>query len=315
MIRRLQDHELEALRPLFEVVFKYSVSLELLRWKYAQQRGESWVFEGTDGQLAMHCGVYFRNIVFQGHELRVAQLVDLMALPKAQGLSRVESPFVMLMHTILLALPREDNPQGIAFGFPSERAMRLGERMKVYRAVDRIMELNFAPAHRRLGSRWRVLPSINLAEVALLDKLWIQMSRSLSRFAVGLRNSEYIKQRYLTPPERGYTLLLIESRWLNRPIGLAVIGPGEDRRELLDIVCAWENVPEVIRATQCWLGETNSSALFFLLTERFARQIAFLAARCEPTQFQIMGNPFSPEACLSSLEGHWWLTGGDTDYR
>ena len=315
LIRRLEDHELGVVQPLFEVVFKHAVSLELLRWKYAEQRGESWIFQGSDGQAVMHCGVYFRDIVFQGKALRVAQLVDLMALPKAQGLSRVDSPFVVLMRAILLALPRKENPEGIAFGFPSDRAMKLGERMKVYRAVDRVMELDFGPVHRPYGASWRVLSSINSADARVLDRLWIKMCRSLSGFALGLRDARYLKQRYLAHPERGYTLLFIESRWLRRPIGLAVIGPGEGRRELLDLVCAWKDVPELIRAAQCWLAQSAGEALFLLLTERFALEFASLAVRCEPTQFRIMGNPFSPAACLASLEGHWWLTGGDTDYR
>lgn len=315
LIRRLEDHELGLVRPLFEVVFKHEVSLALLQWKYAEQRGESWVFQGADGQAVMHCGLFFRDIVFQGKALRVAQLVDLMALPKAQGLSRVDSPFVVLMRAILLDLPRENNPAGIAFGFPSDRAMRLGERMKVYRAVDRVMELDFGPVHRSDGARWRVLSSINAADARVLDRLWVKMSRSLAGFAVGLRDAQYLKQRYLAHPERGYSLLLVESRWLRRPIGLAVIGPGEGRRELLDMVCAWGNVPKLLNAAQCWLAQSAGEALFLLLTERFALQLASLAVRCEPTQFRIMGNPFSPADSLASLEGRWWLTGGDTDYR
>jgi hypothetical protein len=315
LIRQLQDHELGLLQPLFEIVFKHGVSLELLRWKYAGQRGEPWVVAGADGLATVHCGLYFRIVMFQGVQLRVAQLVDLMALPKAQGLSRTDSPFAVLMRAILASLPRADNPAGIAFGFPSERAMRLGERMKVYRSVDRVMELEFAPVRCRSGARHRVLSGVGAADVGRLNKLWQKMSRSLSDFAVGVRDAQYVQQRYLAHPERAYTLLLIESRWLKTPIGLAVVGPGDERRELLDVVCDLKDAPEVIGAAQGWLMETAGKALSFLLTERFARQLAPHAVRCEPTQFRIMGNPFSPAACLAALEGRWWLTGGDTDYR
>jgi hypothetical protein len=311
----LLDHELGVLPPLFEAVFKHSVSVELLRWKYADRRGESWLFEAVDGHPTLHCGLYFRDVLFQGGLLRAAQLVDLMALPKSNGLSRTDSPFAVLMRTILATLPRSENPSGIAFGFPSHRAMRLGECMGVYRAVDHLMELEFPPIHRRFGPRRRVLSSINAADAVILNGLWLSMARDLSAFALGVRDVKYLQQRYLLHPEKRYTMLLVESYWRKQPIGLAVIGPGDERRELLDIVCAWGNAPEVIGAAQCWLAESSGKSLLFSLTERFARQIASFATRCEPTQFRIMGNPFSPPACLASLEGHWWLTGGDTDYR
>lgn len=300
---------------MFEAVFKHPVSLELLHWKYGDQRGESWLAESGDGQPIMHCGLYFRDVMLNGNILRAAQLVDLMAPPTSKGLSRKTSPFAVLMQTILAGLPRPDNPLGIAFGFPSDRAMRLGERVGVYREVDRLMELEFPPIHRRFGPRRRVLSVIDAGDAAILSHLWARMSRDLSAFAVGIRDVRYLQQRYLAHPERRYTLLLIEGFWWKKPIGLAVIGPGEERRELLDMVCAWKNAPEVIGAAQCWLAENSGKALHFSLTERFARQLDSFAVRCDPTQFRIMGNPFSPSAGIASLQSRWWLTGGDTDYR
>ena len=315
LIRRLPNEELALLQPLFEVVFKHPVSLELLHWKYGDQRGESWLAESADGQPVMHCGLYFRDVMLDGGMLRVAQLVDLMAPPKSKGLSRKDSPFTVLTRTILAGLPRPDNPSGVAFGFPSDRAMRLGVSMGVYREVDRLMELEFAPVRRRFGPRWRLLSVINAGDAAILGVLWTRMAQDLSAFAVGIRDVRYLQQRYLAHPEKHYTLMLIESFWWKKPIGLAIIGPGGDRRELLDIVCAWKDVPEVIGAAQCWLAENSGKALLFSLTERFARQLDSFAVRCEPTQFRIMGNPFSLPASIASLEGRWWLTGGDTDYR
>lgn len=315
LIRRLQDDKLALVQPLFQTVFKHSVSLALLRWKYAEGRGESWLVASEDGQALIHCGLFFRDVLLDGCLIRAAQLVDLMALPKAGGLARADSPFAVLMRKILNDLPRSDNPQGMAFGFPSDRAMRLGEHMGVYRAVDSLMELEFAPIHRRVKPRWRLLDAVSASDVLVLDELWRKMCCDLAEFPLGVRDAQYLQQRYLAHPERRYTLLLVESFWLRSPIGLAVIGPGDERRELLDVVCAWENVPEVIGAAQCWLAENSGKALIFSLTERFAVQIAPFAVRCDPTQFRIMGNPFSSVACLESLKGRWWLTGGDTDYR
>lgn len=303
------------LQPMFEAVFKHPVSLELLHWKYGDQRGESWLAESCDGQPLVHCGLHFRDVLLNGDLLRAAQLVDLMAPPTSKGLSRKTSPFAVLMQRMLAGLPRLDNPLGIAFGFPSDRAMRLGERMGVYRAVDRVMELEFAPIRQRFGPRRRVLSGIDASDAAILSELWSMMSRDLSAFALGVRDVRYLQQRYLAHPEKRYTLVLMESFWLKKPIGLAVIGAGDDRRELLDIVCAWKNAPAVIGAAQRWLADNSGEALLFSLTERFAQQLASLAVRCQPTEFRIMANPFAPTATIALLESRWWLTGGDTDYR
>lgn len=78
MIRRLQDEELVTLLPLFEEVFKHSISLELLKWKYADQRGESWVVEDENGRIVMHCGLGFRTVLIGGEKVQAAQLMDLI---------------------------------------------------------------------------------------------------------------------------------------------------------------------------------------------------------------------------------------------
>lgn len=317
-IRRLPDSALATLQPLFEEVFKHSVSLALLQWKYADQRGESWVATDEAGRTAMHCGLSFRRVLLGGKAVKAAQLVDLMAPPKARGLSRHDSPFTTLMLQILHTLPRPDNVAGIAFGFPSERAMRLGEHMGVYREVDRLMALEFAPLRSANSTtRWRELLKIEAADQIMVDSLWREMARDFSQFSIGIRDATYLKHRYLAHPDKHYTLLVIEKKgfWRTKPIGLAVVGPGAERRELLDVVCASKHMQAVIQATQCWLAENKGDALQFLITQRFARQLEGFATHCESTQFRIMGNPFSPAASTIYLDKRWWLTGGDTDYR
>ena len=315
MIRRVPDDQLAVLQPLFEQVFKHPISLDLLRWKYAEGRGESWLADGPDGSASLHCGLLFRDVLFEGQTLRAAQLVDLMAPPKATGLSRGGSPFAVLMRKILADLPRPDNPCGVAFGFPSDRAMRLGERMGVYREVDRLMELAFAPRHQRRAPRWRVLTSIGEHEAAVIEGLWRGMRQSLPDHAVGVRDASYLRHRYLAYPGRHYTLLLVEGFWWRRPLGLAVIGPGSDNRELVDMVCAWSAAADVLQATQSWMAQNAVACLRCSLTAHFARQLAAHAQACEPTQFRIMGNPLTPDTCMGSLDKRWWLTSGDTDYR
>lgn len=315
---RLPDDELPSLQELFERVFKHPISSELLQWKYANRRGESWVAADVSGNIVMHCGLNFRDVLIGGERVRAAQLTDLMAPPKAQGLTRQESPFGKLMHRILCTLPRPDNPSGIAFGFPSDRAMRLGEHMGVYREVDRLMDLEFTPLDvLDAGIAWREITHFTESDNALVNRVWKAMAADFCEFSIGVRDSAYLKHRYLEHPEKQYSLLIVEKKglWRNTPIGLAVVGPGHERRELLDIICPSKSMKTLIQATQCWLTEKKGELLKLSLTERFARQLESFACRCTYTEFRIMGNPLSPAISTTRLERRFWLTGGDTDYR
>ena len=316
LVQRLDTAELPAIQPLFESVFKLPASLSLLQWKYANGRGESWVVRSSDEPSPiMHCGLCFRHVLLAGTPVRAAQLVDLMAAPKRNGLSRQQSPFTILMQQILDNLPRSDNPDAIAFGFPSDRAMRLGEHAGVYRAVDQWCALEFGGVSRFSGPRvrpWRPdLPS----ELALADRFWQDMARDLASFTLGVRDSHYLIQRYLNHPEKKYRLWVVESRWRRHPVGLAVVGPGDGQFEIVDVLGRWDDIPEIILALQRWLNDTNGHSLTLMLTARFARQLAPFAVQCADTQFRIMANPRTPAPSLMQLQGRWWLTGGDTDYR
>ena len=74
-------------------------------------------------------------------------------------------------------------------------------------------------------------------------------------------------------------------------------------------------MPDILRAVQNWLALSCCDAAVLSLTESFARQLAPYANSVKATEFRIMGNPFCSADILNRLNNHWWLTGGDTDYR
>ena len=315
-LRQLSSDELDQIKPLFETVFGVPFSLELMRWKYADGRGASWTAWDGGGGPAVHCGLMYRQVIFRGRRVRGAQLVDLMARPKSQGLSRESSPFAVLMHHLLDNLPCPDHPDGFAFGFPSDRAMRLGERLGVYRSVDHILELSLLPARRRFAPRFRPYLPASASDRALLERCWQAMARDLGDFAVGVRDPAYIAWRYFAHPQKKYTVLVLRSYFLGKVLGLAVVGPGSDGHyELLDVICALDSVPEILAGVQGWLASVGGNSLSFLLTRHFARQLEPFASGCSETQFRIMANPKMNERLLLDLDHRWWMTGGDTDYR
>lgn len=313
-LRALSDDELGLLQPLFHKTFGSEISLPMLHWKYGQGRGSAWTL-WREGQLLVHCGLWPRQVWLQDEQIQAVQLVDLMAAPKPAGLLRHGSPFALLMRHVLAQLPGPGNPDGVAFGFPSARAMRLGELTGVYRAVDDWLALTFLARHVPRGPRCLEVVSWGHHECALADLLWARMRADLRDFVVGVRDMPYLRQRYLRHPTKAYRLLLVQSRWRRVPIGLLVLGPNQAEPELLDVLCDWTDLPEVLIAGRRWLHDTGAQRMHLFLTSTFAARAAPLADACQPTEFRIMANPFTPQASLSKLQQRWWLTGGDTDYR
>ena len=317
LIRRLETPELTLLQPLFETVFKQPISPALLEWKYAEGRGESWAAwqAGEDWPL-LHCGLTFRDVLHAGVPVRAAQVVDLMAGPKRSGLSREQSPFTLLMREVFESVARPDNPAGVAFGFPCARAMSLGRHFGLSRSVGDWPALEFFGIDAAMGPRVRVWRPEHAADLALADRLWRAMARDLVDYSLCVRDSRHFIHRYFHYPEKRYTVWVVESRWLRRPMGIAVVGGGQQGHyEILDVLGRREDMPEIIRAVQRWLHSTQGQSLTLMLTAPFAQQLESFANRCVPTQFRILANPTTPEAILAQFEDRWWLTGGDTDYR
>lgn len=312
---RLSDRELTKIQPLFAQVFGASISEAMLDWKYAQGRGESWCVYDQSHRLLLHCGICFREVFRFGKEERVAQLVDLMAAPKQAGLSRKGAAFSVLMCEILAGLRNPRNPESVAFGFPSERAMRLGELSGVYCSVDNWMELSFCAKPFLVSPSIEFLSHENTTWDSSVDRLWSDMRDSFRDAVIGNRNSAYLRFRYFARPDRQYVLLLMKSSIFRRPFGLAVLSLSSGHCEIMDLIAAKDNIADVIAGVQNWLKSQKINSLSLLITEGFCGLVSLSASAVSKTQFKIMANPFMRSSELAALKGRWWLTGGDTDYR
>lgn len=309
--------EEDRIRPLFREVFKVDISPEMVGWKYGQGRGRSWGAWDADDELVVHCGVFYRRALAGGTPRRIAQLGDLMASPhKPGGLTRGQSPFARLIRQLLVELPDASNPDALAFGFPSERAMRLGERLGVFAQIDQVHALSFTP----LPGAWNAdrvepLPSLSPRSAHLLDQLWSAMAADLQEGLVGVRDAAYLQWRYFEHPTHRYTCLLVRSPWLRRPIGVLVVRGDGAERELMDVIAPLAHFPRLIQAARRWLAQTGGDTLHLWLASTYAQRFAPLAQSCQPLEFRIMANPLGPAWVLEKFHHRWWLTSGDTDYR
>ncbi|WP_161493308.1 GNAT family N-acetyltransferase [Zoogloea sp. LCSB751] len=315
-VRQATPADMPQIQALFQEVFKLPISPAMLHWKYAEGRGQSWGAWEADGPLLVHCGVFFRRILAGGRPARAAQLGDLMASArKPSGLARQQSPFAGVIHTLLAAQAGPDNPDAICFGFPSERAMRLGERLGVFTQIDSVFKLSFTPHPAGWRADRCTASSLDAADATTIDRLWAAMAANLPDELVGIRDAAYLRWRYLEHPLNRYQLFIVRSRWLGRPLGAFVVRGDGAERELMDLIGPLEHLPRVLQSCREWLAHSGGQRLDLWLSSRFARRFGALADSCEPLEFRIMANPLGPAHILERFHEAWWLTGGDTDYR
>lgn len=316
-IKMIEHHELGMIRPLFKQVFGTDLSDPMLAWKYGQGRGKSYGSFAPDGTLLAHCGILYRDVLADGRHRRIAQLGDLMALPgRYGGLSRSKSPFALLIQRVLDDLPDEHNPDALAFGFPSDRAMRLGEHLGLFASIDRMYELTFvsAPVPRR-PDRCTLLEPTDRRFKALADRLWRKMADGLGADLVGIRDARYLLQRYFQHPQHSYSCHLVTSRWFGSPLGLLITRMQGDQCELLDIIAPPNGMHRLLLAARQHMPSWGAQAITLWLTEHHTAALQSQASGATPLEFRIMANPHSSRGDYRRFADRWWLTGGDTDYH
>lgn len=316
-VREIPLQDLSLIRPLFRQIFGADISTEMLAWKYGEGRGRSYGAFAQDGTLLAHCGVFYRSALADGQSCRIAQLGDLMALPgRVGGLSRFSSPFSLLIRKVLDDLPGQSNPDGLAFGFPSDRAMRLGEHLGLFAAIDRMWELVFTP----LPASWRADRVVPMAfsDKAFTDTanhLWQQMASTHGKDLVGVRDAAYLLQRYSRHPSHQYGCHLVSTRWWDRPLGLLFSRMDGEQCELLDILAHPSNMERVLQTARQRMAVWGAVTMKLWLTERYTKLYCPLADSHSQLEFRIMANPYSSAGHPERFAGRWWLTSGDTDYR
>jgi len=217
---------------------------------------------------------------------------------------------------VLDDLPDVQNPDALAFGFPSDRAMRLGEHLGLFASIDRMYELTFVPASAsRRSDRCILLESTDCRFKTFADRLWRKMADSLGTDLVGIRDGSYLLQRYFQHPQHSYGCHLVTSRWFGSPLGLLITRMQGEQCELLDIIAPPDNMSRLLLAARQQMPSWGAQTITLWLTEHHAAALQSQASGTTPLEFRIMANPFSSRGDCRRFAGRWWLTSGDTDYH
>ncbi len=303
-----------ALLELFGRAFGHEMPAAQWRWKYTGLDPMGSLVRRGGRPVAFYGGIP-REIRFFGMPLTAVQISDAMVDPVERGVLTRRGPFFLAATAFAERFVGPGRAYALAFGFPSERHCRLAERLGVYARVDEMLEASWPALPGRPGLFERARP-LTLKQLDVVDWLWKKMAERLTGAAVAVRNGAHIRHRFLEHPTIGYLAFLVTQRFTGAAIGLVVLRDhGESGIELLDVVAPPQSLPPLVVVARRVAGRLGRQKVFAWLTPTAAAAFAGSRPTLAPAGVPVPTIIWSSSPDLEKLRGHWWMTGGDTDFR
>ena len=322
----LDESRAPAVRALFQRVFGRELGLAEWHWKYGNGRGRGIGLAQRDGRLQAFYGGLTRPLRLFGQPALGCQVCDVMVEPGTHGSLARQGPMQQVAATFLEAEIGWARPHAVGFGFPTDRALGVAERLGLYRRVDEMVQLRWV-ALKQLTLEGCV-DRIDLAGMQpgdelwqVLDTLWAAMAQGLEASVLGVRDPAWLRYRYGQKPDVVYTALLVRAAPGTRFMGLVVIRAHADRLEVLDLLGPLADLPNLIEATRhaastsadaagrthvtCWVTVSHA-ALLMRMGDGVVR---------DNLDLFVPANAHTPGVSPEALSGRWFLTAGDTDFR
>jgi len=97
-------------------------------WKYGSEglQGRAMGLWADDGRLVAHYAGFPRRMLWHGNPVEAIQIGDVMVAPEVRGLLSRRGPFFQVCSAFFDQWVGPGRSFALAFGFPSDRAIRLG---------------------------------------------------------------------------------------------------------------------------------------------------------------------------------------------
>ena len=285
---------------------------ELASWRWAYERNpagrRAWAaFDGA--RVVAHYAALPARAVLRGRPASVARVVDSFARPEARG-AGAGGAFARTARAFFAE--HGGAHDALCYGWPVERAWRVGARHLGYEAVRTQAALVFPPDD---GARDQA--DVERLECFDEQALWL-FERCAPRFSCAVvRDAQWLTWRYLEPPNGAAECLGVrDERGVLR--GLAVLARARLAGRDLDLLVDWlvpEEEPEVGRALVGAARARARSELAAWIPERSAWFARFQdwGARVHPTPWRMAARSFVPRVDAAWLALDGWFTLGDSD--
>ena len=313
----IDSFALHEVKPLFESSFETKFDEAVWQWKYADGRGRA-VCARQGGELVAHYGGAPRDILYFGEKCKAIQICDVMVLPEFRSFVSRDTLFFKTAATFLEQQVGNCAEHLLGFGFPNQRVLRMARRLGLYDVTDSFIEIHYPMSVVGAHSEYELIPFDLLAQDAksLVDKLWVEMAKSMQEQIVGVRDWTYWHYRYCTHPEweRGnYKCMALRNKADSRTMALFLLKQQNQSCLLMDIVGAVEQFPTYIEVLRGSLAASNT-ALTCRTTRVQAPKLNLADAHWQELEIDIPCNIWTRGPSAEQLQGRWWLTAGDMDF-
>ena len=299
---------------LFECVFGTEMSSKLLKWKY---RDTDTIGIGLrkENKLVAFYGGMPRDIIFEQQLVHAVQMGDVMVHPSERGAFTSKGAFWSVASNYIGTMVGEGKPYEIAFGFPNKRAYKLGHLLKLYEMVDSLTELSWPVRKRFPLSTWS-FHDWKDTDIDHVSRLWGQMVKSLPESALGVRDAQWLKTRYVNHPDLPYRIIIIHRAWKSRPEGILIFKDrGEDGLELIDMIGDTAKIPMFIEMACRYGYQRSSPKVFCWITNSHLSYFESTHPVLHDIDIVIPFNVLTQGIKTKQIKNRWWLMAGDTDFR
>jgi len=309
--RWTSKHDQAMFLSLFESAFGHAMPPSLWTWKYGNQ-DKYGIFAHIDGNVIAYYGGLPRQFWLNGETIPAVQICDVMVAPKMRGILTRKGPFIHTADTFLTAQIGQDKAYQFAFGFPTERAARIGEKSAWYARTDTFLEASWS-ATNTLPPWFKIRPLAD-DNTEMVDMLWQAMQASLPNHLLPVKDSAFFKWRYKDHPERSYPSYVVSWRGIDKVIGIVTLrdhGP-DLGMEIMDLLAPASELKTLHIAAQKIGVRSGHTRLFSWMTPTI---LGFLPKPSQ--QVEVSGVYVTPEyqQMIAQKQVNCWLMSGDTDFR
>jgi len=316
VVRFAGPHDAGAVRALFKKIFNEEMSQRHWEWKYLRPQSRAVVVYKDDNLLA-HYGGVGTDIILEGEKCRAMQIADLMVAPDARHAIRSRSPFYLSGKMFLENTVGYDNDFLLAYGFPSDRAMGLSEKLGLFAPVGRMMEIQWDASKEEPSWLEKIVPVTkeNFDKyAAIINLLCTSFHELFKDRIICRRDADFVRWRYLEHPSKSYNVHLIHNRISGKPSALLVLKFENSGVLLMDLITRSLDLIKAINMARYITSDYGKFDLTTWCSDTFIDIFKTGNARVRKLPVIIPACTATPGPSAETQKMKWWFMPGDTDY-
>ena len=222
--RYLNASDKIAVLDLHQLVFGQPLDSLWYEWKYGKRSQAGVGLWSPQGELIAHCGCVPRTLYVYGKTQAGLQICDVMVHPQWRGILTRHGPFYSVSHALYQSQIGSGRPFTLGFGFPSPRHLKLAKKLELFNDAGCMWELTWEKPKTTINWPWqgRDIDPTDSGWQHLINNSWEQMKQNSLQLILGIRDAQYVKERYLQNPLYQYHFRTLKYPFTKYPAGVAV---------------------------------------------------------------------------------------------